>query len=214
MATKLYLRATAGNPPIAPTPSASWTITTGFLRMPMSTAKALNPMATLSFSDSNAANRSILLNQYVSATALESGQTVTGGQTITAAIRASETNDGNNLFIAIVMRIIASDGTTVRKTMLDVVLDNVELTTSLVNKNYSNASAATNYTTVAGDYLVIEIGVSGDPAVGQSHSCSLRFGDAAASDLPSDDTETQDLNPWVQLNDTLTFDTIRPQAAF
>ena len=74
-------------------------------------------------------------------------------------------------------------------------------------------SAATNYTTVAGDYLVLEVGVGGDPAVGFNHESGMRFGDAAASDLPEDNTDTTDLNPWVQLTDTLTFvDTLFAQA--
>src|SRR3990167_6378332 len=133
--------------------------------------------------------------------------TITGSQALKWQIRARENAAQANAFTSLGIRIIASDGTTVRKTVLAVTLDDTETVTILTNRQFTATSAATNYTTVAGDYLVIETGMRATFLADSTRTIVLRFGDAAASDLPEDDTDTTDLNPWVQLTDTLTFAT-------
>jgi len=215
MATRLYLQAQAGATPISPTPDAAWEDTTILVRTVMATTPGAAPMTTVSFTDNNAALRDILFRQCVSATALSSGQTVTGGQSLKAQARVSQVALTNNLFLTLGIRIIASDGSTVQKTVLGVTQDDSEAGTTLVNRQFTASSAATNYTTVAGDYVVIEVGTGGNPDTGSDHDSSLRLGDAATSDLPEDNTDTTDLRPWVELTDTLTFlDLPRPQAIF
>jgi hypothetical protein len=170
------------------------------------TVSIADAMATVSFVDATNTDKDVLLRQYVSYP-LVTGQTITGGQALKAQCRIAERLAGNNLFLTLGIRVIASDGSTVRKTVLAVTRDNTESATSLTNRAFTANSAATNYTTQAGDYLVIEIGAAGDPANtgGADHDFDLRLGDAAASDLAEDDASTSDNRPWVQLNDTLQF---------
>jgi hypothetical protein len=205
MATRLYLPNSAQTTPISPTPSASWEITTGFVLTNAHTVPGGDAMGTDSFADNNAANRDNLLHQFISQ-ALQPGQTVTGGQNLQLQALCSQVALTNNMFLSFGIRIIAADGSTVQKTVLDVFRDTVnEAATTLTNRSVTTTSAATNYTTVLGDRLVIEVGMSGDPDTGSDHDSAIRFGDAAASDLPTDDASTDDFNPWVELTDTLAF---------
>lgn len=203
MATRIYLPATASTTPISPSPDAAWEDVSILARVFARTTKVNDTLATVAFTDSNSADRDILFRQYV--TPLAPGQTITGAQALKFQVRAIETTTGNNMFTALGIRIIASDGSTVRKTVLAVTRDaNEASATTLTNRQFTATSAAGNYTTVDGDYLVIEIGTAGDPSGGNPHSSSLRLGDSAASDLSEDDTSTTDNNPWVELADTLT----------
>lgn len=206
MATRFYLPAAAATTPMSPTPDAAWEDQSILARAMTSTTPIGDTMATVTFpDDANAANKDILYRQYVSA-ALAASQTVTGGQAIKAQCRVMEVDVGNNLFFTIGIRVIASDGSTVQKTVLTVTRDNGEASASaLTNRQYTATSAVTDYTTVAGDRLVIEIGMGGDPGVGSAHDSSMRLGDSAASDLPEDGTDTTDKRPWIELTDTLTF---------
>lgn len=109
------------------------------------------------------------------------------------------------MFLAIGIRVIADNGSTVRKVVLDVTRDDVEMATTLTNRQFTATSATGNYVTQRGDRLVIEVGAGGDPTGSNPHDFTLRLGDSAASDLPENDTATTDDNPWIELTDTLTF---------
>jgi hypothetical protein len=163
-------------------------------------------MTTVSFTDEDNTSIDICLRQYVSARPLSAGQTFTGGQAAKGQIRCIEVAVTGNMRWTVGIQIIASDGSTIQKSAkapsagVSAEFDAVTLT----NRIWSTTTATGNYTTVAGDYLVIEIGVRGVPTAG-GHDSSLRLGDAAASDLPEDDTGTTDLRPWIELADTLLF---------
>ncbi len=207
MATRLYLPATAAPTAINPTPDAAWEDTSILARAVCRTTKINDTLATVSFTDATNTDKDILFRQYVSLELL-AGQTITGSQALKFQVRAQERVAGNNMFAAFGIRVIASDGSTVRKTVLAVNRDGVEINNSaLTNRASTATSAATNYTTLAGDRLVIEIGTGGDPANtgGADHDTDLRLGDSSGSDLPENDTATTDDNPWVELADTLTF---------
>ena len=205
MATRLYLPASAAATPITPTPDAAWEDTSILARAMTSTAVISDPMATVSFTDADETNKDILFRQWISEP-LTAGQTITGSQALKAQVRGKEGGGGNNLFLTLGIRVIAANGTTVQKVVLAPTRDDVELATAtLTNRQFTATSAATNYTTVTGDRLCIELGTGGDPLTANNHNSDLRLGDAAASDLAENDTSTTDDNPWVQLTDTLTF---------
>ena len=204
MTTRFYLPATATATPITPSADAAWEDVSLLERVTTRTAKISNSLADVAFTDSNNADRDVVFRQYISRI-LTAGQTVTGSQALKAQCLVSEVAAGNNLFFTVGIRIIALDGSTVRKTVLTVTRDAVEAVTTLVNRQFTATSAATNYTTLAGDRIVIEIGMAGDPIGNNTHSSTMRLGDSSASDLSEDDTSTTDNNPWVELTDTLTF---------
>jgi hypothetical protein len=204
VATRFYLPATATITGISPTVDAAWDNTSILARCKTDIAVQSDPMATVSFLDEDASDHDIVFRQYITKP-LTPGQTITGSQAIKAQVRVSEVALTNDMLLTLGIRIIAGDGSTVRKTVLAVTRDGTEAATSLTNRQFTATSAATNYTVVSGDRLVIEIGMGGVPSL-FGHDSNMRLGDAAASDLPEDDTDTTDLRAWVQLNDTLTQD--------
>ena len=183
MATRFYLPETAASTPITPTPDAAWEDTSILARAMTSTASIADPMATVSFADADDTSKDILFRQWISEP-LTAGQTITGAQALKAQARVSQAGTFNNMILTIGIRVIAANGTTVQKVVLAPTRDDVELTSplaTLTNRQFTATSAATNYTTVAGDRLCIELGVGGDPITANPHDSALRLGDAAAA---------------------------------
>ena len=207
MATRWYLPSDTVTPPISPA-FASWSDTSIAYRTTAPTIPRSSAMTTVSFADNNASNRSILFVQFISAE-LTAGQTVTGSQAVKSQILSKERDISCQLFQRLVIRIIGNGGATVRKTFVTgstLPNDDVELSAiALTNRQFTTTSEATNYTTVAGDYFVFELGVGGDPDVGSDHDSDIRLGDVAGSDLSEDDLSILDNNPWIEITDTLTF---------
>ena len=206
MATRLYLPASAATVPISPDADSAWEDTTILARANTSTSKLGNAMATVSFTDSDATEKDVLFRQYISLP-LTAGQTITASQDILMVVRAKQGASTNNMFIALCVRVIASDGTTVQKSLLAVARSTVlEISeTTLTNRRFTWTSNTGAYVTVAGDRLVLEVGTGGDPTAGSDHDTDLRLGDSAASDLAYDNTSTDDYSPWVEIEQTLTF---------
>lgn len=204
MATKIYIPAINTPVGISPAIDSAWEVSSLLTRGIASTTKFGDALQTIAFSEgTNVNNQDIIFAQLISAP-LTVGQTITGAQALKAQCRVIETTSSNNMFLTVGIRVM--NGTTVQKTVLAVTRDNSEASnTTLQNRQFTANSAATNYTTVAGDRLVIEVGMAGTPAAGNGHSCSMRLGSNGASDLAEDNTTTSDDNPWVSLTDTLTF---------
>ncbi len=208
MATRFYLPATAApTAGLTPTVQGAWTDTSILARAMMSTSKIGDTMTTVSFADSSVANLTIIFRQWLSAE-LTAGQTITGAQTWAIQARCAERLAGNNMFLARAIYVIAGDGSTLRKTLVALSLDGLEATvTTLTNRVNGGLTVAGNYTTVAGDRILLELGMSGDPSGGGSpdHDSDMSFGDDNGTDLPVDDTTTAANNPWFELTDNLTF---------
>lgn len=166
MATRLYLSAAAETVPITPTPDSGWEDTSIFQRVLCGKGKRLLPMTTISFTDSNSASKDILFRQYISPE-LVPGQNLVftaGDSFIEAVCRVMLTGSGADMRLTIGARIIASDGVTVQKTILNVTRDNVVATNdALKSRAFFNSNLSGSYTTIEGDRLVIEIGMGGDP---------------------------------------------------
>ncbi len=201
MATKLYLPS-SGSAPATPTFNAGWTDTAQATRYPTDKQKKSTAMTTKSITDSSNAARSVLVGQWVSPL-LAVGQTITGAQTVNIQARFQETAANNNLFLE--WAVYVMNGNTIQKTVITKRTDGTEIASaSLQNRTDSATSVAGNYTTVSGDRIVIEVGMSGDPAGSNHHDGDMRIGDNSASDLASDDTSTTDDNPNLNfVTDTL-----------
>ena len=154
--------------------------------------KIASAMTTVSFTDSDNSSRDVIFRQYVS-DAMEAGTIAV--QTVKFQIRGAEGSTSGNMATSIGIRVVSNDGTTVRGTILSVTRDGSEMDTSLQNRSFS--ATTTEVTAQANDRLIIEIGTGGDPTIG-GHDSDLRIGDAAAGDLPEDDTDVTDSNPWVE----------------
>ena len=182
---------------ILPVPSTDWEDTTGYISRLTDVRPWGVSLGTPSFADANAANRDCLLAQLVTHSTLRPNQRIAGAQALKFQCLCSETNAGNNLFLALGIRVISKTGA-VQKVVLAVTRDGTEIVaTTLTNRQFTATSAAGDYFTQEGDRILFEVGAGGDPGVGLTHSYSLRLGDATY-DLPEDDTATADGRPWIE----------------
>jgi hypothetical protein len=209
MATRFYLPS-SGAAAVSPAIDAGWELqVSSFARLATSTVKQSTAMAyTVDTNDGDLADKDKCCRQWVSEPI--AAQTI-AAQTVEFQIRCAEENSANNLFLALGLRVVSNDGSTVRGTLLAVTRDGLEM---VVDGNLDGSSnwvnrrlSATTTQVVAqdGDRIVIEAGGGGDPSAGSAHRHGLRIGDAAASDLAEDDTSTTDDNPWLEFPNDLTF---------
>lgn len=132
-------------------------------------------------------------------------QTFSG--TVKAQIQFLEADTRNNLFFAMKIYVVSTDGSTVLATLMALTRDTTtEFATSLTNRNFPSTSISG--TTSADGRLVIELGWGGTPTGAggvQGHNGSMRFGCSATSgDLPENDTETgTTFRPWIEFSNTI-----------
>lgn len=150
-----------------------------------------------------------LLGQFVS-DPMDSGIVFTNGQAIVFAVQCLEAHAGNNQAMRIWAGIYSQDGSTLQRELRAVVSEGNELATSLTGRHLSTVQSGANYTTVAGDRLVVEFSVTGTPSAAggvQGHNASLRIGgNGAGGDVSADDLDTGTTkNGWVEFTPTITF---------
>ncbi len=202
MVTRIYLPSDVVAPPITPTKASIWTATGSEVVTTCGTAKRSSAMTTVSVNDADDTLLRFMMYQHVLPTAL-AAQTI-AVQTVKWQHRASQTNAANNMFLCHVVRVLSSDGSTDRGTIISTGAGvGSEFATSLTNRTGTGTSTAV--VAQPGDYLVIETGCRGNPNAAASHDSSMRYGDTAASDLPENETATDDFNPWIEFANDLTF---------
>lgn len=210
MATRFYFSEDLAAPVSPPAPGAEWEhVNSGVTRKALIApdGSALTTTAYTPDAADDLTDRDSLHRQYVSDPL--AAQTI-GVQGITAQFQCSEANAANNLFLTVVLKVISNDGTTVRATILAITRDaSTEISTTLTNRDFPSVNTS-SYTCVAGDRILIEVGVGGlCTAAGgvQGHNASLRFGcSASGGDLPADDTDTTTTKrPWLEFANTLAF---------
>jgi len=196
MATRIYLPS-SGAAAVSPAFSANWDDTADATRLrSVFDTPSGTTMTTTAYRDNSNKNENHLIHQWVSDSI--SAQTISA-QTIKFQMRSEEnSNANNNQFNTIGIRVVSSDGATVRGTILAITRDDVEMASggTLTNRQFSATSSSV--TAQANDRIVIEIGTGGDPSAGNNHNVDIRIGDNGGSDLPENDTSTSDLNPWVE----------------
>jgi len=209
MATRWFLPPSGGSPGITPTPAAEWDDTANFTRVVPSTTKTNQAFSTQSFTYATAtANLDSLFKQFVYP--LIPGTAFTTSDTFKGRVLVAEGSNASNLRSQAIIRVIASDGTTVRATLYagDTTTGSGNPTsewalTTLTNRQVprgTTVTCAANYTAVTGDYLVIELGYRKHAAA--STTGSMRWGDNNASDLAENETATTDANTWLEWSGT------------
>lgn len=117
-------------------------------------------------------------------------------------MRASESSTSANAFNLFGVAIVSEDGTTVRDKFDALEKDGTEYSTSLTARaNIRNGTSGLNYTTVAGDRIVLEVGWDQDGS--GSYSISQSLGNTGA--FLSGDGDTSILAPWIEFSNTITF---------
>ena len=124
MATRFYLPS-SGSVGASPAFSASWEDTSIAIRLPAVTVSSSTAMTLIAKNgDTDTNDSDHLYGQWVSAP-LESQTIAT--QTVKLQMRGQEENDRANQTLAMCLRVVSGDGSTVRGTMRDIQRDNVEL---------------------------------------------------------------------------------------
>jgi len=170
MATRHYLGPDAESTPIAFAPSADWEDTSILARAFGKTTKRGLTMAPVDFSDVDYTDKDILFRQY-DLGELTPGQRILSSDMetilyVSICIRVSEAVITGNMYLAFGLRIMAANGTTVRATLVPVTRVSKEATVEngVWASRYAVVGMANvDYTTVAGDHGVLEIGMGGDP---------------------------------------------------
>jgi hypothetical protein len=147
-----------------------------------------------------------LVRQYVSDPLV--AQTISGSGTVKGQIRVYEINALAEYCRGIIIKVVSNDGLTLRGTLLSHFPSSLEseFATSLTNRFFPNSQSLSEVVAQDGDRIVIEIGVRSFNTITSAYNAYFRFGDAAASDLPEDETSTSDYNPWVEFSQTLDFE--------
>lgn len=161
-------------------------------------------MTTIAHSSASTTTNAIVHGQWVSDPLV--AQTISG--TVLLQMLCSETNNLNNAFLGICIRVVSNDGLTVQATLLSLATGTgaTEFAQTTRTNRKVNPSLS-SYTCVDGDRLCIEIGHSKTIASAGGHNNSLRIGDAAGSDLANDESSTADNNPYVEFSGAVTIAT-------
>ncbi len=200
MATRFYFPST-GAAAVSPAFDSDWENTDDATRLRCVTTRASTTMTSIQYRDASATNEDHLIRQWVSDAV--DAQSINASQSLTFQMRVLELGGGENQFVTIGVRVFSNDGATERGVVLAVTRDGTEAATTLTNRSMAETGSAVE--AQANDRIVIEIGTGGDPAGGNDHNMDIRIGDNDATDLPQDDTTTNDNNPWLRFSTTITF---------
>lgn len=208
--TRLYLPPSGGTPGITPTPATEWDFSTGFARVVPAQTKSNVAFASKAITDATAtANRDTCIYQFVYP--LPTGVAFLTSQTIKGRVLTLEGATASNLRSQAIIRVMGSDGTTVRATLYagDLTTGTTNPTsewgTTQANRQMprgTTVAVAANYTSVAGDHLVIELGYRKHAAA--STAGTIRLGTlSATADLPENETQTTDGDTWIEFSGSL-----------
>jgi len=211
MGTRFYLN-TNQAAPVSPsfgvgTPEFGWTSSTSATRCLASTAHVTgDTLATLG-PRAITNNTNLLFVQGVTAV-LPTGTAFTTSVLFTAYFQCSESAADDNLRPQVRLKVVSEDGATLRQEIRPSTdTSGLEPGTTLGNLAFSSAVALgpIGYTTVAGDRLVIEVGLASQAGV--SPSGSVRFG-SDGDDLPQGPETGTTFVPWVEFTNLDVFPTM------
>ena len=215
MASTFYLSSTETT---ALTPgfgaTTAWGRTTEGDRYVMRTTKDASAFAskTTGGGANIAADVTMLNRQYVSLP-MNAGIAFVTTDTIKCYIRCCESGANDNVNRQpINVKVYDTDGTTLRATLKDTAHIGPNTTeedsSTLTNEALADGDAlAANYTTEAGDYLVIEVGQQVSASGGSGVTATMEFGTNSANALAEDSTSQDQYCPWFYISRTVTFRT-------
>jgi hypothetical protein len=192
MGTRYYLN-TNQAAPVSPgfgvgAPQFLWTAATSASRCLASTNKVTgDTLATLG--PRAVANNTNLLFVQGTTEPLPTGTVFSTSTLVKAQFQASESAVDDNIFSQLALKVVTNDGSSVQQIIrVSTDTSGLEVSTTLQNRKFATSDALNlAYTTVAGDRLVIEVGLAAQAGV--TPSGSVRFG-SDGTDLPEDSTET------------------------
>lgn len=168
MATRFYLPSSTGGPaaPVSPAFDAGWELTTGGDRVGCRVTKGTTTTETVGPRAKTVATNpaNVLTRQYVSVDTIPDSRTISG--TVSAAMRAYESSSSANVYLQMVIKVVAADGVTVRGTLHPGLTTPIVSGTGLQNDEFATVPQQQDWLSVslspvaaqAGDHIVIELG--------------------------------------------------------
>lgn len=208
MATRFYLHGSIGIPslPFSSAYAADWertdSVTRHFMSLQKGSTIALD--GSYEYAPVNAGTSDSLVCQYISHAPLVA-QTING--TVKGQILGRRNYNDASVQMAVVIKVVSSDGGTVRGTLLSyfppTLTDNLHYGNPFTNAYCPPSQALSSVVAQTGDYLVIEIG---GRSFANSGWCDIMpFDRADLSDLPEDNTTTGNYNSWIEFDSTIDF---------
>ena len=212
MATRLYFSYLDASD-IAPAYDGSWGRTTEAARRLMTTDNNGDSASLVSVwaNGSVSANGTALSRQFITGP-MAAGISFSTSNTIKGVVGVWESGTNDNINrIPVVLKVVSNDGSTVRATLKAFGTYGASTTEWATGGRqtrifFNTTSLGANYTTVAGDRLVLEIGAQVSAAGGSTVTGNMHWGrDNFSGDHAFTETDTANKNPWIELDLTLTF---------
>jgi hypothetical protein len=208
MVTRYYFTSSTTAPPNSPSFDGGWTRNSDGVRRIMRTTKDGTAMSSLTiFGNTNPAADATALAVQFSGPFIKVGTQFLTTATFKCYIRCMESATNDNLNRQpIAIKIY--NGTTLQATLKSLghygpnttEWVNGTLTSKTFGDGDTMASHGSTYTTVAGDYLVVELGGQVSGAGGSSVTGSLSMGSNSGTDIAENETVTAANNPWIEFS--------------
>ncbi len=206
MATRFYFD-TSTSPPVNPPFDGGWEQTGSTIRGKLAQKNLLTTATALADTTVTTAittSQDYLIAQFTSEPLPATGwlSSPAAAAAMTLVVRVSESVATVNAVLAILLKVVSQDGQTSRGNLFA----NFAVDTEWAVAG-SDATRIANQSHIAmitqgGDRLVLEIGAHlASPST--SGSVTMRFGMSAASDFALTSGLTTDLNPWLEVGETL-----------
>lgn len=192
MATTLFLPSTSAAPPISPSASTGWDVTSDFDRLVMGTAKTNTSMADKTIAmTAGSSGDTTLFRQYIFGPLQPA--TIAANVVWTLYVRGLEPSLAMNAFGAAGLWVATSSGT-LRGTIRagGTPGNGAEYGTSLSSRQHHGTYSSSSISVQAGDYLVLEVGMRKNSTT--TGNASLNFGDNSDTDITANNVTTAD-NP-------------------
>lgn len=208
MATRFHLTS-AKVSVLAVTPSSSWEYSSNPVYAGLAARRLGSPFASSGTSEySTSGVYDVLLLQFTSQPL--AAQTIAGY--VKGIIRAREDTAGADFRAQMCIRVVSSDGSVVRGTLLahDESALASEFNTVLTNRKFplgwvDPGATLTSVAVQLGDRIVVEAGFRAHNTSSSYFAGYLESGDVAAQDCAENETDQLQYNPWIEFSQTLLF---------
>lgn len=210
MTTRLYLPI-SGTPPLASLAvNSNWEYSTSLARLPSFTARSNTALITYTYQPPTASGTYQWVWRQWQSDILKYAYSWTTADTVSMVIgKCAETTTGGDAHLAYVVRVVSGDGSVIRGVigLMHATSSEFPLVAAAATRIHNAlTTGATNFSSQAGDRIIVEIGLHLVTPVVQN--MQMRFGDPTANppaDFALTAGLTTDLVPWVQLSRTVEF---------
>jgi hypothetical protein len=194
MATRFYFQS-GSTPPVTPAFSASWSSTTGMVRLKMDTVKAATAFTDYACTVNPFGGGYTGVIQLVSRP-LNGAQSITVSAVRAPIIRVKNSSGLADKDLAYIIRVFSQDGLTVRGTIRSFTFTNGADFGGSYSSRIGILDNLSALSAQDGDRIVCEIGLRNNSDGAGSNAFDV--GDASASDLGTTTGETNQYNPWTE----------------